>query len=197
MLLPPLPHLYDEKPDRGSPVGEKMNSESWGIYPAHSRYQNCDRWTALGRGHLTMQSVETCYRPSSPSPPTCRMLAPLPTVCRSSFGRGQPSCSAQHRLPDTYPGYALWFSAKRKNILKHKRAEVTGSSSMGSPLDAKLFVPHAFCRTPWNVSRVGAFVFLPLCPRFIERRSEYRCAVTVILYHGYKTIFQMYVEVIS
>lgn len=75
----------------------------------------------------------THYIPAHLTPPACRMLAVLPTLCVNSFWRGQPSCPAQNKLPDTYPSYVLWFAAKRENILKHKRAEVTGSTNVEFP----------------------------------------------------------------
>lgn len=97
-----------------------------------------------------MHSVGTCYSLSSPHPTNLQDAGTAPHPVHEQFLE-RPAllpCPAQHKLPDTYPGYALWFAAKRENILKHKRAEVTGSTDVESSLDAKSFLPPHFLWSP-------------------------------------------------
>lgn len=176
MLLPQLPHLHDEKHDWAPPHGGiKCDPESresiWHIIGN----ENCERWATAQPQVGSAVRGEPTTAPDHPTPPACRMLALLPTLCVSSFWRGQPSCPAQNKLPDTYPGYVLWFAAKRENILKHKRAEVTGSTNVESPRDAKSFLAPHFLWSPLKLQKDGALGFPPLGSGFAERRSEHRC----------------------
>lgn len=156
-------------------VGIKCDPESrefiWHIIGT----ENCERWATAQPQAGSTVCGEPTTAPDHPTPPACRMLALLPTLCVSSSWRGQPSCPAQNRLPDTYPGYVLWFAAKRENILKHKRAEVTGSTNVESPRDAKSFLAPHFLWRPLKLQKDGALGFPPLGSGFAVRRSEHIC----------------------